>query len=241
MPYFRDRAVPAFELKNRFPRIAILFVLAAGVLYGLTGERIFQLDGEDGNAVQAEGDIKGLFAARREMKLAREAEVVSGVSGFEFRVQLVGGLEVGDTEGAAVTFEAVAEGRERPVHIHPFAEIRKDLLAGFVAVQGFELGPFRRLGIPDEGQDGLGEDRALAVEGVGGDRLIAVLKKVGFYDGFESGFVRAVHSCGPRINRARSRRNISNGVMHLICKPMHASGILILRVEAEGISCVTTV
>ena len=81
----------------------------------------------------------------------------------------------------------------------------------------------------------------LPVEGVGRDRLIAVLKKAVFDDGFESGFVRAVHSCGPRINRARSRRNISNGVMHLICKPMHASGILILRVEAEGISCVTTV
>ncbi len=44
-----------------------------------------------------------------------------------------------------------------------------------------------------------------------------------------------------RTNRARSSRSISYGVMHLILSPMQASGILILRVEAEGISCVTTV
>jgi hypothetical protein len=49
------------------------------------------------------------------------------------------------------------------------------------------------------------------------------------------------HTRGPRTNRARSRRSISNGVMHLIPRPMHASGILILRVDAEGTSCVTTV
>jgi hypothetical protein len=122
------------------------------------------------------------------MKLAREAEAVGGVAGFEFRVQIVGGLEVGDTEGAAVTFEAVAEGGERPVGIHPFAEIREDLLGGLVAVQGFKLCPFRRLGIADEGQDSLGEDRALAIEGAGGDTLIliAVVQQMGFDDCFES-------------------------------------------------------
>jgi len=51
----------------------------------------------------------------------------------------VGGLEPGDAEGAAVTFDAVAEGGERSVGIHAFAEIGKDLLAGLVAVQGFKL------------------------------------------------------------------------------------------------------
>ena len=54
-------------------------------------------------------------------------------------------------------------------------------------------------------------------------------------------FVCLRHSCRPRTNRARSRRSISNRVMHLIPRPMHASGILILRVDAEGTSCVTTV
>ena len=148
-----------------------MLVLAAGVLDGLAGQRILQLQGDDRDAVQAEGDIERFFGARREMKLARKAEAVGGVAGLEFRIQFVGRLEEGDAEGAAVAFEAVAEGSERPVRLHPFAEIGEDLLAGLVAVQGFKLCPFRRLSFADEGQDGLGEDRALAVEGVGGDRL----------------------------------------------------------------------
>jgi hypothetical protein len=47
--------------------------------------------------------------------------------------------------------------------------------------------------------------------------------------------------CAARTNRARSRRSISKGVMHLTPRPMHASGILIRRIEAEGTSWVTTV
>jgi hypothetical protein len=46
---------------------------------------------------------------------------------------------------------------------------------------------------------------------------------------------------GPRTNRALSRLSISNGVTHLMPRPMHASGILILRVDAEGTSWVTIV
>src|SRR6266545_8214714 len=69
---------------------------------------------------------------------------------------------------------------------------------------------------------------------------VAVGEEMSFDDGLEGGFTRWLHRWGPRINRARSSRSSSNGVMHLIPKPMQASGILILRVEAEGISCVTT-
>ena len=48
------------------------------------------------------------------------------------------------------------------------------------------------------------------------------------------------YACGPSTNRARSRRSISNGVMTVTPRAMHASGILILFVEFEGRSCVTT-
>src|SRR5437867_1724759 len=58
--------------------------------------------------------------------------------------------------------------------------------------------------------------------------------------GKESLFFNA-HGCGPRTNRARSRRSIANGVMHLIPRPMQASGILIFFVEVEAISWVTRV
>ena len=60
--------------------------------------------------------------------------------------------------------------------------------------------------------------------------------------GFEGTFIGLrAHEASPRTKRARSRRSISYGVMHFVPRPMQASGILILRVDADGTSCVTTV
>ncbi len=59
--------------------------------------------------------------------------------------------------------------------------------------------------------------------------------------GFKDSFGSLAHDAGPKIKRARSRRSISKGVMHLTPRPMHALGILIFLVEAEAISWVTTV
>src|ERR1019366_6738410 len=117
----------------------------------------------------------------------------------------------------------------------------EDLLAGLVAVQRLQLRPLLRLRLADEPEDDLGEDCPLAVEAVAVHRHVAVGKEMGFDDHFEGAFVRLGHSRAPKTNRARSRRSISNGVMHLMPRPMHASGILILSVDAEGTSCVTTV
>ena len=49
------------------------------------------------------------------------------------------------------------------------------------------------------------------------------------------------HFYCPSTKRARSRRSISNGVIHLMPRPMQASGILIFFVEGEAFSWVTTV
>lgn len=49
------------------------------------------------------------------------------------------------------------------------------------------------------------------------------------------------HGRCPKMKRARSWRSISNGVIHLMPRPMQALGILIFFVEAEAISWVTTV
>jgi hypothetical protein len=98
-----------------------------------------------------------------------------------------------------------------------------------------------RLGGADEGPHCLSKDRPLVVEAGSVNGYVAMGQKMGFNNGLEGGFVRLCHCCAPRINRARSRRSISNGVMHLMPRPMQASGILILRVDAEGTSCVTTV
>src|SRR3989344_2446440 len=59
-----------------------------------------------------------------------------------------------------------------------------------------------------------------------------------FYVGFESFFGSLCHFFCPRMNRACSIRSIANGVMHLMPRPMQASGILIFLVEPEATSCV---
>ena len=46
---------------------------------------------------------------------------------------------------------------------------------------------------------------------------------------------------GPSTNRARSRRSISNGVMHFTPILIHALGILILLTDCSAFSCVTSV
>ena len=54
----------------------------------------------------------------------------------------------------------------------------------------------------------------------------------------EGGF--AAYAEAPRMNRARSRRSMSNGVRHLTPRPMKTLGILILFFDGDGISWVTT-
>ncbi len=61
------------------------------------------------------------------------------------------------------------------------------------------------------------------------------------FRGHFRGDLRGPHLRAPRTKRARSRRSISNGVMHLTPSAMHGSGILIFFVEVDAFSCVTTV
>ena len=175
----------ALEFEDRFPRIAVVLVLPAGILDSLASERILQLEREDGNAVHADRDVHRFFAARREMKLAGKAEPVGGEAGLQFRVQFVSRLKKGDAEGASVAFESVAQGGERAVRVHPLTQVGKNLLAGFVTVQGFEPRPFGGLRLADEVEHGLREDGVFAVESVGGDMLITVLEEVRLDHGFE--------------------------------------------------------
>ena len=49
------------EFKDRLARIAILPVLADRILQGLAGEGVFELQGGNGNSVQAQSHIEGFF------------------------------------------------------------------------------------------------------------------------------------------------------------------------------------
>ena len=145
---------------------------------------------------RAQGDVERLLGVRREMELARESQAVGGVAGLELGIQRVGRLEESRTERAAVALESVPQGRKRAVLVHPLAQVAEDLIAGPVAVQPFQPGPFVRLGFADEGERLVRENGALAVEGITGDPHIPVLEQMRFDDGLEGGFGRALHRRG---------------------------------------------
>ena len=121
------------ELEDRLAGIAVTPVLAHRVVDRLPGQRVFELRCDDGNAVQAQGDVERLFRSGREVELPRNAEPVGGVTDFEIRVQPVRRLEEGDPQRVPVALEAVAQRRERTVGVHPLAEVAEHLVARTVA------------------------------------------------------------------------------------------------------------
>ena len=166
----------ALEFEDRLARVAVLLVLPACVLDPLVRERILQLQRGHGNAVQAQRDIERLLGAWREMELAGQSQAIRGIAGFEFRIQFVRRLEIRCMERSPITLEPVSQRRERAVGVHPLAQVAEDLLGGLVPVQCFQLAPVLRLGLSDEGEDRLGKDCTLAVEGFPRDRQVSGLE-----------------------------------------------------------------
>ena len=177
----------ALELEDRLPRIAVAPVLLDRILHRLPGERVLQLHRGDGDAVQTQRQVERLLRAGRETKLSRKPEPIGGVASFELGVQVMGRLEEGSAERAPVALEAVPQGGERAVGVHPLAQVGEYLLAGLGAVEGFQLGPLCGLGFADEGEDGVGEDGPVSVEAVAWDRGVSVPQQVSFDDGLEGG------------------------------------------------------
>ena len=168
----------ALEFEDRIARVAVLLVLSASILDPLARQRILQLQSGHGNAVQAQREVQRLLGARREVELTGQSQPIRSIAGFEFRIQLVRRLEVRRMERSSITLEPVSQRRERAVGVHPLAQVAEDLLAGLVAVQRLQLAPLRRLGLADEGDDRVGEDRTLAVEAVAGNGNVAVLEQM---------------------------------------------------------------
>jgi hypothetical protein len=102
----------ALKFEDRLARIAIVLVLPSRVLDRLSCERILELHGGDGDAIQAERDIERLLRARREVQLPRDAEPVGGVARLQFRIQFVRRLEVSHVQRPPVTLEAMAQRRQ---------------------------------------------------------------------------------------------------------------------------------
>ena len=132
--------------------------------------------------------FRSLFGTGGETKLAGETEAIGRIAGFKLGVQLVGGLEERHAQRPSVALEAVAQRGERPVCVHPLAQVHEHLLTRLRAMQGLELGPFRGLRLADELEHDLRKDRALAVETLAGERNVAMGEKMLLDDGFEGQF-----------------------------------------------------
>ena len=184
----------ALECEDRLARVAVLLVLPACILDPLARERILQLQRGHWNAVQAQRDIERLLGVWREMELAGQSQAIRGIAGCEFWIQLVRRLEVRRMKRSTIALEPVSQRRERTVGVHPLAQIAEDLLARLVAVQRLQLAPLRRLGLADEGEDPVGEDRTLAVEAVAGNGNVAVLEQMHLDHGLEGGFGVTSHA-----------------------------------------------
>ena len=130
--------------------------------------------------------------------MARDADPVGSVTSLKLGVQPVGRLEESDAQRAPVALETVAKRRQRAVRVHPLAQVAEHLPAGPVAKERLELRPFLGLGLADEGQDDLREDRALAVETQRRSGHVAVIEQVGLDDGLEGGL--GVYRCSHHYN-----------------------------------------
>ena len=175
----------ALELEDRLVGVPVALVLRPGVLDGLSGERVLELERGERDAVEAQGDVEGVLGTRGVAELPREAEPVRGVARLELGVQLVRRPEVGDLKRPPVALEAVPEGRQRAVRVHPLAEVAEDLIPGLLAVQRFESRPLLRLGLLDERQDLAREDRSRLVERLRLDGDVPMPQEVRFDDRLE--------------------------------------------------------
>ena len=190
----------AFEFKDGFVLVAIAPILVFGILSRLAGEGIFEFEGDQGNAVEAEGEIDNpvfcacdvggvrFFGGFAVLELASDADLVGLVVGFEVGVEAMGSFEGGDAEGATVAFEAMTQDLQATVGVEPFAEVGEDLGGGVVAVEFFQAFPFLGLGLLDKADRNFGEEGAIAVKFFGTEVGVAVIKQMGFDDLLEGCF-----------------------------------------------------
>ena len=200
------------ELEDRLARVAGLLVLSARILDPLARERVLQFHRDHRDAVQTQYHIERLLGARRKVKLPSQPQAVRGVACFKFGVQFMRRLEERRMKRPAVAFEAVAQGRERAVLVHPLTQVAEDLLAGLLPVQCLQLGPLLRLRLADEGEHCLREYGTVTVEALARNRHVAILKQVRFDDGFERGFRMArVHGQNVHFSRRIMPRRLMQG------------------------------
>ena len=108
--------------------------------------------------------------------------------------------------------------------------------------RALQVDPLLRLSFAYKVKEHSGVEAPFLVEGVGSGLRVSTRRGQVVLDGhLKRLLVCLSHACRPKTNRARSRRSISNGVMHLMRRPMQTLGIFIFFVVLDAISWVTRV
>jgi hypothetical protein len=172
-----------FEGEEAFFGVAVL-VLFADVLGGLAAHRVFEFDADDREAVEGEDDLGDCACGGAD--LAGDGEAVLVVAGEGFGGEIGVGGEVGEADGFAEAFEALAEDAECAFAVEFFGEaVEEDGFGlGLVALRlvGGEALPDLGLGGLDEGEDVLGEEGKLGVVVFGIADLVATVGDEGLFD-----------------------------------------------------------
>ena len=174
-------ATPVVE--ERFARVSVILVLPDRVRDILPGERVLELGGEDGDAVQEERQVKALLGRIAEVELARDREEIGSVQALEFLVESARRPEVGEAELATGVSDAVPQHVERSPPSDLAREPAEETRLRVGAVVLFEPRPLLRLGGEKEVDD-VDRDQAEPAVVVGrpalveaaGQRVVAVFR-----------------------------------------------------------------
>jgi hypothetical protein len=103
----------AFEFQQRFFGIAVFFVLSDGILDPLPGQRVLEFHCDDGDPVQKQHHVDGIFVFLAIVELPHCHKTVQAIQALVLRVHAAAGLVIGQSELCAPIFDAFAQGVQR--------------------------------------------------------------------------------------------------------------------------------
>ena len=143
------------ELETELPWVTVIHPLPLGVLHGLPRVLVFQLKGENRDAVDGQHHVHRFLRVGGVVPLTVALDLVTGIPPGGGLVETGFRHEVANVEGNAPVLEPVAEDGEEPVRIAGGVEGQAELPHGIDLVLLLESGPLLGLGGLDEANQGV--------------------------------------------------------------------------------------
>lgn len=190
------------ELKAEFPWVTVIHPLPLGVLHGLPRVLVFQLKGENRDAVDGQHHVHGFLRVGGVVPLAVALDLVPGIPLSGGLVEAGLGHEVADVEGDAPVLEPVAEDGEEPVHFTGGVKGDAELPHGVDLVLLLEAGPLLGLGGLDKADQGADVEAQIGIICICPLGVAASGREKGGFDvGFKA-FFSDFHSDTPHLRQS---------------------------------------